>query len=280
MSVNTTPSNNSTLKQTGQECVTVNIEDKIAIVTLNRPDKHNALNMNMFLALDRVSKQLRKNKSIRAVLIAGNGEDFCSGLDVKSILKKPTSGLKLLWKWFPGSSNMAQRVSTNWRKVPVPVIMCIHGRCWGGGLQIAMGGDFRIATPSASLSIMEARWGLIPDMGGTISMREVMPVDKALELAMTAKEITAQDALDCNLLTEIVEDPFVRALELAAEISKNSPDAVAKIKRVFHKAWHMNDGAILARESFWQWSMLLGKNQKIATKRQSGKTDIAYKERS
>ena len=110
-------------------------------------------------------------------------------------------------------------------------------------------------------------------------MREVMPLDKTLELAMTAKTIDANTALDCHLVTEISEDPMQRSLELAKEIANNSPDAVAKIKRVFHKAWHRNDGDILARESFWQWRMLLGKNQKIAVKRNSGKPDTQYNNR-
>ena len=260
--------------------VLLEVTDDIAIVTLNRPEKHNALNMDMFKALDKVSRQLAKDKTIRAVIVQGKGVDFCSGLDVKSLLKKPTTGLKLLWKWFPGSSNAAQRVSTNWRKLPVPVIMSIHGRCWGGGLQIALGADFRICTPETSLSVMEAKWGLIPDMGGTVGMRELMPIDKALEYAMTAREITAQEALQYNLVTEIHKSPAERSIELAKQIAENSPDAVAKIKRVFHKSWHNNDWATLARESFWQWFMIFGKNQKIAIKRHSGKPETQYKPRS
>ncbi|MCY7297033.1 crotonase/enoyl-CoA hydratase family protein [Alteromonas sp. a30] len=261
-------------------CVLLNFENDIAIVSLNRPDKHNALNMDMFYQLDKISKQLRKNKKIRAVIVTGEGVDFCSGLDIKSILKKPSRGLKLLWKWLPGHSNLAQRVSTNWRKVPVPVFMCIHGRCWGGGLQIALGGDFRIATPESTLSVMEAKWGLIPDMGGTIGMREVMALDQGLELAMTAKVIDAQEALENKILSYISDDPKTKAKKIISEITQNSPDAIAKIKQVFHQAWHKNDAAILARESFWQWKMLLGRNQKIAVKRHSGKPDLPYKDRS
>lgn len=263
-----------------EECVTLSIENSIAFVTMNRPDKHNALNMDMFLKLDSISKKLHKNKKIRAVIIQGSGVDFCSGLDVKSILKKPSTGVRLLWKWWPGNSNLAQRVSTNWRNLPVPVIMCIHGRCWGGGLQIALGGDFRITTPDATLSVMEAKWGLIPDMGGTIGMREIMALDKGMEMAMTAKVIDAQTALDYQLISSISEDPVESAKTLIQEISQNSPDAIAKIKRVFRKAWHKNDGDILARESFWQWKMLLGKNQKIAVKRHSGKPELKYKDRA
>ncbi len=272
--------NTQAMDAKAQECVKLSIEDDIAFVTMNRPDKHNALNMEMFLKLDNISKKLHKNKKVRGVIIQGEGVDFCSGLDVKSILKKPSTGVRLLWKWLPGSSNLAQRVSTNWRHLPVPVVMCIHGRCWGGGLQIALGGDFRITSPDATLSVMEAKWGLIPDMGGTIGMREIMALDKGMEMAMTAKVIDAPTALEYQLITEVSDDPLARAKALIEEISQNSPDAVAKIKRVFRKAWHKNDGDILARESFWQWRMLLGKNQKIAVKRHSGKPELKYKDRA
>lgn len=264
------------------DCVTLEIKDAIAFVTLNRPDKHNALNMDMFRGIDRVSKRLLHDKSlrsVRAVIVQGNGDNFCTGLDVKSILKKPVSALQLLWKWWPFNANLAQRVSHNWRKLGVPVIMCLHGKCWGGGLQVALGGDFRIATPETSLSIMEARWGLIPDMGGTIAMREIMALDHGLELAMTAKVIDAETALQQNLITHISDDPEHAAIQLAQQIAQNSPDAVAKIKRVFHQAWHKNDGAILARESFWQWLIITGKNQRIAVKRNQTQSAIPYQPR-
>jgi len=264
------------------ECVTLEVKDHIAWVTLNRPEKHNALNMDMFKGIDKVSKRLLRDKSlrhVRAVIIQGNGENFCTGLDVKSILKHPASALKLLWKWWPFNANLAQRVSNNWRKLEVPVIMCLHGKCWGGGMQIALGGDFRITTPDTTLSVMEARWGLIPDMGGTIAMREIMALDRGLELAMTAKVINAETALQSNLITHISDNPQQRAVELAQEIAQNSPDAVAKIKRVFQKAWHRNDGDVLARESFWQWLMIMGKNQRIAVKRNNNAPDTPYNPR-
>ena len=264
------------------DCVTLEINDAIAFVTLNRPEKHNALNMDMFRGIDRVSKRLLRDKSlrhIRAVIVQGNGDNFCTGLDVKSILKKPVGALQLLWKWWPFHANLAQRVSHNWRKLDVPVIMCLHGKCWGGGLQVALGGDFRIATPETSLSIMEARWGLIPDMGGTIAMREIMALDHGLELAMTAKVIDAETALQQNLITHISDDPEHAGRQLAQEIAQNSPDAVAKIKRVFHQAWHKNDGAILAKESFWQWLVITGKNQRIAVKRNQTQSAIPYQPR-
>lgn len=259
--------------------VTIEVKKQIATVTLNRPEKRNALDMPMFAALAKTIKQLKKDHSIRVIIVKANGEDFCSGLDIKSVFKNKMNAVKLLWKWFPGNSNLVQIVSTEWRKIPVPVIMVIQGRCWGGGLQIALGGDFRIASPDANFSIMEARWGLIPDMGGTAALRELIKIDDALELAMTGVEIGSQRAMSIGLISKISEDPYQTALTFADDICTKSPDSVAAVKKLYHKAWHSNDRTLLCKESLFQWRILLGKNQKIATKKQLGDEKVNYQER-
>jgi enoyl-CoA hydratase/carnithine racemase len=248
--------------------ISLHLEGDVAYVTLNRAEKRNALDMAMFRAIDKVSRQLRKDRHIRAVIVQGDGEDFCSGLDVKSVLKEKSSALKLLAKWLPGNANLAQRVSNNWRKIPVPVIMVIHGRCWGGGLQIALGADFRFATTDASFSVMEGIWGLIPDMGGNLVLRELLAKDTAMRLTMTAEIVSAQDALGYGLLTDISEDPLQQARQLVAQITKRSPDAVAAVKKLFHRNWFRSDRKMLARESWYQLKILLGKNQARAVKKQ------------
>lgn len=248
--------------------ISLHLEGDVAYVTLNRAEKRNALDMAMFRAIDKVSRQLRKDRHIRAVIVQGDGEDFCSGLDVKSVLKEKSSALKLLAKWLPGNANLAQRVSNNWRKIPVPVIMVIHGRCWGGGLQIALGADFRFATTDASFSVMEGKWGLIPDMGGNLVLRELLAKDTAMRLTMTAEIVSAQDALGYGLLTDISEDPLQQARQLVAQITKRSPDAVAAVKKLFHRNWFRSDRKMLARESWYQLKILLGKNQARAVKKQ------------
>lgn len=248
--------------------VTLNIENDIAYVTLNRPHKRNALDMAMFTAIDKISRQLRKDRTIRAVIVQGAGEDFCSGLDVKSMMNSKAAALSLMSKWLPGNSNKAQRVSTNWRKIPVPVIMAIHGRCWGGGLQIALGADFRIATPGASLSIMEGKWGLIPDMGGNLALREIVSKDTALKLVMTAETLSAQDALNCGLISAVSDDPLQEAMHLVAAISGRSPDAVAAVKKLYQGNWFKSERRMLARETWYQVRMLLGRNRTRALKRQ------------
>lgn len=240
--------------------VTVDIVDNIAHVTLNRAEKLNALDMPMFLAIDKTMKMLRKNRAIRAVIVSGNGDDFCSGLDVKSIMKSPMSMIKLLFKTLPWRANLAQRVSTSWRDIPAPVICAIHGRCWGGGLQIALGADFRFATPDASLSIMEGKWGLIPDMGGTIALRDLIPIDQAKKLAMTAEEFTGQQALALNLVTEVSETPLADAQAFAESLLTKSPDALAANKKLYNKSWQGSNGWALFRESYYQIKILIGKN--------------------
>ena len=249
-------------------CLTLAKRNNIAYVTLNRPEKRNALDMAMFKAIDKVSRQLRKDRHIRAVIVQGAGEDFCSGLDIKSVMQDKSAVLSLLRKWLPGKANLAQRVSYNWRQIPVPVIMVLQGRCWGGGLQIALGADFRYATPGSSLSIMEGKWGLIPDMAGNLALREVVAKDVAMRLSMTAEVIDAQTARDIGLITGISEEPLKTAEKLAAQISERSPDSVAAVKKLYQQNWFRPDWWMLAKESYYQVRILLGKNQAKAVKKQ------------
>jgi len=258
------------------ERVTLVIEDQIALVCLNRPEKHNALDMPMFYAIRSTIKKIKKNKSIRAVIVKGNGNSFCSGLDIKAVMNKPVNGLKLLWKWWPFNPNLAQIVTIGWRQLNVPVIMVMQGKCWGGGMQIALGGDFRIASPDVSLSVMESKWGLIPDMGGTPALSENLPLDQAMKLAMTAETINSEQALTKNLITQIENDPMKTARELAQLLKERSPDTNRLIKKMYHKTWGGKQGPILASETFNQWKIFLGKNRNIAVKKALGNKNIDY----
>jgi len=234
----------------------MSLENRVAHVQLNRPDKHNALDFAMFTAIDRVQKSLKRERAVRAVVLSGSGVDFCTGLDVKSAMHDRVGMVRLLWKWLPWRANLAQRVATGWRELRMPVVVALHGRCWGGGLQIALGGDFRIAKPDASLSIMESKWGLIPDMAGTLALRELLGRDQAMKLAMTAEEISGERALELGLVTELSEDPLTAARAFAAELADRPEDAVAGVKRLYRKSWTGSAGAALARESAYQVRIL------------------------
>ena len=253
------------------------VESGIAYVKLNRPEKHNALDLAMFDAINRTIDTIKKNRNVRVVIVSGNGESFSSGLDVKSLLSSGKGALKLLWKWLPGNANQAQKVSIGWRRLKVPVIMALHGKCWGGGMQVALGGDFRFASPDCSLAIMEARWGLIPDMGGTAGLMECVSSDHAIKLAMTAEPVDANHAREIGLITEVVDEPLKAAKQLAQNLIERSPDTNRAIKKVYHQIWGLSERRILAKETMNQIKILLGKNQRIAVKRAQGKTDLDYK---
>lgn len=247
----------------------INIVDNIVHLQLARPKKHNALDLDMFDAIVSAINQLKKDRSIRAIIVSGQGPDFCTGLDVKSVMGSSKGMIKLLFKWLPWRSNLAQKVSTDWQKIPVPVIMAIHGRCWGGGLQIALGADIRIVHPEASLSILEGRWGIIPDMGGTLALREHCRMDVAKELAMTADFIDGNAAKEMGLATHVSDDPLQAAQKLADSIAQQSPDAVAAVKRLFNKSWFSTKGMALLRESLYQMRIITGKNMKIKSYNQT-----------
>ncbi|WP_100641816.1 crotonase/enoyl-CoA hydratase family protein [Alteromonas facilis] len=257
--------------------VTLEVRNHIGYVTLNRPDKHNALDMAMFIAIDNVISQIKRDKTIRVVIVNGAGESFCSGLDIKSVLSSAGNAFRLLFKWLPGNANLAQRVTVGWRRLKVPVIMVLHGKCWGGGMQIALGADFRIASSDCSLSIMESRWGLIPDMGGTLGLRECVANDHATKLAMTSETLSADEAHNIGLITTVNDQPMHAAETLAQQLISRSPDAISTIKRIYHKIWCRHERRILAAESINQIRVILGKNQRIAVKREMGHTNAEYK---
>lgn len=258
------------------ERVRLTIDGGIARVRLERADKRNALDLAMYQGIVAAQIRVSAEKGIRVVILEAAGEDFCSGLDINSMMSNRRAAVRLLWKWLPWTANLAQQVSVGWRRLRVPVIAAIQGRCWGGGLQIALGADFRIAHPQASFSIMEGKWGLIPDMGGTLALRELLSRDQAMRLAMTAEIFDAAAARDLGLLTTISPDIDQTALQLAAALSERSPDAVAAVKRLYRKSWKGGEGAALARETFYQWRILSGENQRIAVRRQRGE-DIPYR---
>ena len=260
-------------------CVLLDIQDNIAIVTLNRPNKYNGLDWAMFSNIIRTIKILRKNKNIRAVILRGNGPAFCSGLDVMSIKKNPLFLLKLLIKPGMTISNAAQNVSYLWRKLPIPVIAVTHGKCYGGGLQIAMGADFRFSTPDCEFSILEAKWGLIPDMAGMLAWREVLRGDVLRDLTYTGRLVQADEAQKIGLITRIEDDPMQAALDYAKEITAHSPDSVAASKLLINHIWTANDKSVLKMETKLQKKVLGRWNQQAAASRNISKHPKEYQKR-
>jgi len=215
----------------------------VATVTMARSDKHNALDQAMFEGLMNAAEQLANDASVRAVVLHGEGKSFCSGLDIASFMSGGGGTGVLLARDDDRLANFAQRVTYDWSLVSAPVIAAIHGNCFGGGLQIALGADIRIAAPDAKLCIMEIKWGLVPDMGITQTLPRLIPIDVAKELTFTGRIVSGSEGFDLGLVTRTAEDPLSAALSLAEEISQKSPDAVRAAKRLYDETWTSNDSA-------------------------------------
>ena len=236
----------------------------VATVTMVRADKHNALDQAMFDGLMNAAEKLKDDASVRAVVLHGEGKSFCSGLDIASFMSGEGGTNVLLARDADRLANFAQRVTYDWSLVPAPVIAAIHGNCFGGGLQIALGADIRIAAPAAKLSVMEIKWGLVPDMGITQTLPRLVPIDVAKELTFSGRIVSGTQAHALGLVTRTADDPLASALALADEIAQKSPDAIRAAKRLYDQTWVSSDSAAsLVLESELQTG-LIGKPNQIA----------------
>jgi enoyl-CoA hydratase/carnithine racemase len=252
------PGRNEQAKGNGMsdERVSVTVDGGVADVRLNRPDKMNAIDPAMFRALSEAATEVAALPGLRAVVLSGNGRGFCAGLDIGSLgadgtpssIQERTHGIANLW----------QHAVWGWRELPVPVIAAVHGVAFGGGLQVALAADIRIVAPDARLAVMEARWGLVPDMAGIALLRGLLRDDVARELTYTARQVSGTEAVALGLATRTAGDPRAAAAELAAQIAAGSPRAVRGAKRLFALA--QDDGAaqILQAESREQEALLHG----------------------
>jgi enoyl-CoA hydratase/carnithine racemase len=253
--------------------VAVAVDDTgVATVTLSRPERHNALDGAMLEAIIAAAVQVRDDPRVRAVVLHGAGRSFCSGIDIRR-LGDDAPGARL--QITPGEDeygNRGQQAACLWAAVPAPVVAAIHGYCLGGGAQIALGADIRIAAPDAKLAIFETNWGLVPDMGLALHLPRLLPIDVAQELTFTGRTLSGVEAADLGLVTRVAEDPLAAALALAGEIAARSPDAVQAAKRLLHQAWRRDDAAhLLQREAVLQQRLIEGPNQDVAvTARRDG----------
>ena len=239
--------------------------DNVLTVWLNRADKRNALSFVMMDTLIGLAKTLKTWRDVRAVIIGGRGTSFCAGIDLADLNQSqnlPTLALEFL----KPTASRFQRVCLCWRELPIPVIAVTHGHCLGAGLQLALACDVRISARDCQFAIMEAKWGLVPDMGLTQSAFGVVRADVLKELAMTARMFDATDAKAYGVITHISDDPMRDAHALAAELATRSPDAVLASKRLVN-TMHTPPAGTLYQEKIWQLKLLMGNNRRRALKK-------------
>jgi enoyl-CoA hydratase/carnithine racemase len=225
--------------------VTTTIEGGIADVRLNRPDKMNALDGAMFKGIVDAGEALKGNPEVRVVVLSGEGRAFCAGLDFSSFqaMAGDTDSGDTALGGDPSTNigatdgritHLGQQAAWVWQELEVPVIAAVHGACLGGGIQIALGADLRVVAPDAKLSVLESRWGLIPDMTGTVMLRKLVGLERAKDLTFTGRMVSGEEAVQIGLATRLADDPRAAALELAAELVTKSPDALREGKRLLN----------------------------------------------
>ena len=238
----------------------------VAHVRLNRPDKMNALDPDMFDALRATGASLQALSGLRAVVLSGEGRAFCAGLDFGRFQKMGEGGAAVL----PGPdlrvrthglANAPQQVAWLWHELPVPVIAAVQGVAFGGGLQIALGADVRFVTAQTKMSVMEIKWGLVPDMAGMVLMRQLLRGDVARELTYSGRIVQGAEAVAIGLATRLCEDPVAEAISLACQIARSSPDAIRAAKRLLNQSASDGPAAILQAESDEQARLIGSVNQ-------------------
>ena len=221
--------------------LTCRVEGGVAQVRLNRPDKLNALTLDTLEDLVATARDLDRDRTLRGVVIAGEGDSFCAGLDFATVLKNPPRVARSFvpnpWR----GTNLFQEACWAWRRVPVPVVAAVHGHCYGGGLQIALAADLRFTTADAQWSVLVAK-----------------------RLTMTGEVVSGERAVDLGLASEVHADPVAAATAFIEQVATRSPDAVAATKRLFGRTWSSSDRRTFARERIEQAKLLATKNTTIA----------------
>lgn len=267
--------------------VTVDIQGGVADVRLVRADKMNAIDNAMFEALVETGERLKAERGLRAVVLSGEGRAFCAGLDMGSFQQMASgerrSGDRSVEALTRGrtsaGANRAQQACYVWREVPVPVIAAVTGVAFGGGFQLALGADLRFVAPDARMSVMEIKWGLVPDMAGLVLLRGLVRDDVARELTWSGRIFNGEEAAAMGLATRVCADPRAEALAFAREVAGRSPHAIRAGKRLLNLAASDADIATIFLEETKEQVALIGSaNQVEAVMANLQKRDPAFAE--
>ena len=249
--------------------ITVTIEDGVADVRLVRTDKMNALDDAMFSALVETGDRLKAESGVRAVVLSGEGRAFCAGLDMGNFGRMaegpraaPAGGEDFARRTH-GVANRAQYAVWVWREIPVPVIAAVHGVAFGGGFQLMLGADMRFIAPDARLAVLEIKWGLVPDMCGTLLMRHLAREDVVRELTYTGRIFSGEEALRLGFATRVCADPRAEALSVAREIAGKNPNAIRAAKRMLNKVAQVTDEAAGLLDETREQIALIGSGNQI-----------------
>ena len=264
-----------------EQPVLTEIDGPVAHVRLNRPDKLNGLTLEVLEGLVDAAAAIRRNRGVRVVLLQGEGPSFCAGLDFAEAGK--SSKLRLARFFLPNplrGTNLFQRANWAWRELPVPVIAVTRGHVFGGGIQLALAADFRFTTPDCQWSVLEAKWGLVPDMSGTVPLAELTTADVAKRLTMTGEVFSGEQAVAYGIASDVAEDPMKPALELVDALLARSPDSVSASKKLLNRSRRGSLRGAIGRERRYQLRMFRSPNTKIARKAVMERSEPEFRPRT
>ena len=244
--------------------VVMEVREGVADVRLNRPDKLNALDEGQYRAIADTIAAIGARSDIRCVVLSGEGRAFSVGIDLGRLADSPA--LRDLMPRTHGEANLFQQSAWGWRTLRVPVIAAVHGYAFGAGCQLMLGADVRIAAPATEVSIMEMRWGLIPDVAGMALLRGLVREDHLRDIILTGRRIKADEAAAIGLVTRVADDPHAEAMAMARDIAGSSPDAVRAAKRLLNLPWETDNASLLLAESAEQQALLASANHQEAVR--------------
>jgi enoyl-CoA hydratase/carnithine racemase len=220
--------------------------DKVGIITINRPEVRNAINPTMRMELARAFAEMDNDDEVRAIILTGGPKIFAAGADIAAMVDDTAMkmfGSDALWK-----------ITFSMEQSKKPIISAIAGFCLGGGCELAIGSDIRIAAESARFGQPEINIGILPGAGGTVRLTRLVGIGKALELCLTGKVISAQEALAINLVNKVVPDDKLmdEAIAMAKMITRHSPVAIWLTKHSVQNAANIDihTGKIIERACF------------------------------
>ncbi|MGE4323790.1 MAG: crotonase/enoyl-CoA hydratase family protein [Sphingobium sp.] len=248
------------------EFVEYSVDDGIAHIALNRPAKMNAVVPQLLLDIEAACDAAGKDRTVRAVVLSGNGRAFCAGLDMSGFEQMAGDGERYatLAPRTRGLANEGQIIPLLFRELRVPVICAIHGVALGAGLQMTLGADIRYVAPDARLAFLEMRWGLVPDMGAFTLLRDLVRGDVARDLIMSGRMVEGVEAVSLGLATRVEQDPLAAAFETARKLAGYSPDSLASAKLLLNAMADSDAAALLLNESVRQDMLISSPNQKEA----------------
>lgn len=239
----------------------------IGLVTFNRPDAKNAVNPEVAIRMSDAWKQVAEDPEIRVAVVTGNGDAFCAGADLKRLISIITGTRQPDDEWdtrLQADPMAAGRVWLRDFDPGKPVIAAINGFCIAGGFELACATDIRVAAEECVFGLQEAKWGLFPMGASTIRMPWAMAYPRVMEIALTARQFTAQEAYEWGFLNKVVKKDQVlpEAMKYAEMIAENGPLAVTAIRKAIRSFFGLTEAEALPKEQEIGWPVFMSEDAK------------------